>query len=95
VTTVQGFEWTSRRDFDQRVQQYDAVRDCLTTIETDCLQEWSEVYHSDFDFIFIPRLGVLKAQPVLETTPLVQLLRSSNDYDAVYDQPGGVILVRR
>jgi hypothetical protein len=91
LTTVQGYEWTSPSQFAERVSRYDAVRDCLHSIQADCLMQWSAGQQAAFDYIFVPILPPARGQPALENTPLVQALRQSPGYQLVSEQAGALI----
>ena len=91
LTTVQGYEWTSLLQFAQRVNRYDAVRNCLQSIQVDCLAKWSADQQTTFDYIFVPKLPPARGQTPLESTPLVQALRQSSDYQLVSEQDGALI----
>jgi hypothetical protein len=91
LTTVQGYEWTSPLKFAERVNRYDTVRDCLKTIQVDCLARWSTDQQTGFEYIFVPKIAPARGQPELLTTPLVQALRLSPDYQLVSDQDGALI----
>jgi hypothetical protein len=91
LTTVQGYEWTSPLQFAERVNRYEAVRNCLQSIQVDCLAKWSANQQTSFDYILIPRLPPANGQTPLERTPLVQALRQSPEYQLVSDQDGALI----
>ncbi len=91
LTTVQGYEWTSRFQFAERVSSYDAVRDCLQSIQADCLAQWSDARLIAFDYLFVPKLPPVRGQTALESTPLVQAIRQSPNYQLVSEQEGALI----
>jgi hypothetical protein len=94
LTTVQGYEWTSPLQFAERVDRYDAVRNCLQTIQVDCLAQWSADQQTTFDYIFVPKLPPARGQTAVESTPFVQALRVSPDYLLVSEQDGALIFKR-
>ena len=91
LTTVQGYEWTSPLMFAERVNRFDTVRGCLQTIQVDCLAKWSTDQQTTFDYLFVPKIPLVRGQSELLTTPLVQALRLSPDYQLVSDQDGALI----
>ncbi len=50
VATVQGYEFA---DFQDRIELSDALYACNLR-DTHCIKVWSEQYHVDFDYIYIP-----------------------------------------
>lgn len=77
--------------FAERVNRFDTVRGCLQTIQVDCLAKWSTDQQTTFDYLFVPKIPLVPGQSELLTTPLVQALRLSPDYQLVSDQDGALI----
>jgi hypothetical protein len=96
VGTMQGTEWLEGAELNRLVVAYDDLHDCAYSNEA-CVEAWAAEYHLSFTHLYLPSVRSERAGESIQTTccpELQKALTNSNNYQTVFDGPGGLVLVR-
>jgi len=85
VATVQGTEWLPDGGFDLAVADFSDAWDCGYRTSR-CLGLWSEITGKSFDYVYLTRSDRFQC-----CGTLLESLEEDEDYQKVYDGPGGTI----
>lgn len=86
LATVQGFEWTSQQRFNDRINQYQELQNCVQLPNMDCLIRWQALSGEAIPYIFVS-----KNLKEAELTQLNKIILESNQYALIYDGPGALV----
>jgi hypothetical protein len=84
--TVFGYEWVNDNRFEERIQKYKALQNCINQDET-CLNTWTQQYEITYQYIFI-------THPLSDVPPLGRDLLQSGYYKTAYQTTDALLLER-
>jgi hypothetical protein len=89
LATVQGYEWTSAAEYDQRFDWFTRLQECGVR-GVECLDEWQRTAGAPFSHVYVTSLDTPRC-----CRPLAAALRQSPSYALLYEGPGAAIFARR
>jgi len=92
LTTPQGHEWLPNHEFTRRVQAHTELQACAND-DAACLKIWAERAGITFTHIYIPRYD--SDCYAKECDQLEPSLKSSPNYDLIYEGAGGIIFAAK